>query len=469
MTLAIIIDLLTIAGIFVFGGVVLKAVWDGWDWIETLALAFPLGAGLLTWCLFMFSWTGMPYTPTTLIVQYLVLLGIVAIIFLVLRKTRSGDTQGFRSDSHHQAILQKRHLMVLIPIGILTILAAIFAVGRSYSTWDAIVIWGVKGYGMVEGGTILSGRSWGAYGLSYPWNIPIQISFFRLLDGDVLPGSKLLFPMYFAALLLGSYTFLYRHLEWKFAVLGTLFLGTIPFLFEHATIGYANLPFTCYLVLGILLSLDGMVEDEAPRQFIGGILLGLAVWTRPEGIFLVLTSTLAIISAARFILKRKIRWMAWLLPAVIISVSWLVITSIFGNQNLFSSSVLSMVDGWSGLDLKLDSVYWIARFLARQSIELKVWGLMMVIIVFLFIMNIRKLIPRKYPFQASLLLITIVLGATVAVYYYLVSYTRDLHYLLGTSVNRLFMPMWVLAVLWAVMLAGEAVDAPLPKEEGNRA
>jgi hypothetical protein len=465
MTVAIIIDVVTIAAIFAFGWLVIKTIWDGWEWIETLAFAFPLGAGLLTWCLFMASWIGMPYTPTTLIAFFLAFLSIVLIIYFVLRKKKAGNIQVDSRETLHRAIPFKRHLLVLIPIGIVTILAAIFAIGRSYSTWDAIVIWGIKGYGIAEGETILSGRSWGAYGLSYPWNIPIQISFFRLLDGDVLPGSKLLFPMYFAALLLGSYTFLYRHLEWKFAALGTLFLGTIPFLFEHATIGYANLPFTCYLVLGILLSLDGMVVDVAPRQFLGGILLGLAVWTRPEGIFLVLTSIVSIFMAARFILKGKIRWVPWLLPALILSVPWLLITNIYGNQNLFSSSFLSMMGSWSGLDFNFDSLYWIARFLARQSIELKVWGIISIVIAILFIMNIRKFSPRRYPLQASLLVVTINLGATVAAYYYLVSYTKDLHYLLSTSVNRLFMPMWVLAVLWAVVLAGESVEAHIPIEE----
>jgi hypothetical protein len=64
-----------------------------------------------------------------------------------------------------------------------------------------------------------------------------------------------------------------------------------------------------------------------------------------------------------------------------------------------------------------------------------------------------------------LLLVTIVLGATVAAYYYLVSYTQDLHYLLGTSVNRLFMPMWVLAVIWSVVLAGETEESPSPAKK----
>lgn len=376
------------------------------------------------------------------------------------------NTQAALDEFQQQAVPLKRHLLVLGTITIITSLAVIFAVGRSYSTWDAIAIWGIKGYGIVEGGTILSGRGWGAYGFSYPWNLPIQISFFRLLEGDMLPGSKLLFPMYYAALLLGSYAFLYRRMEWIFAALGTLFLGTIPFLFEHATIGYANLPFTCYLVLGILLSLEGMSTDEPPRQFLGGMLLGLAVWTRPEGIFLVLTSIVSLVLVSRFLLNGKIRPLAWLLPAIVLIMPWQVITLLYGNQDLFYTRILSMLRSWSQLGFQFESLYWIARFLARQSIELKVWGLISIVIATLFIINIRKLSPRRYPFQASLLVATTILGATVAAYYYLVSFTQDLHYLLGTSVNRLFMPMGVLAVLWVITLAG-GTEESLPPTIGQ--
>jgi hypothetical protein len=466
MTTTLSIDLLIISGLFIFGWFMLRSIWDGWGWLEVLAFSFPLGAGLITWCFFLVSWIGIPYTSETLIALYLILLALSVGMTLLRRRRAAGRTQADPNGNEDPNEDRSRSMLILGLVTILTIVAAIFALGRAYSTWDAIAIWGIKGYGIAQEATIFAGKEWGAHGLNYPLNLPLQISFFRLLEGDLWPGSKLLFPIYYAALLLGSYVFLSHRLEWKLATLGTLFLGTIPFVFEHATIGYANLPFTCYLVLGILQSVEGISNREAHRQVVGGILLGLAAWTRPEGVFLVIPVIVSLVLITRYTRHGKIHALAWLLPTVILILPWQVFTAVHGDQGLLSGSIVSMVRSWVGGNFQPESLYWILRFLGGQAIEWKIWGWITVVIVILFLVNIRRLSLRKYPLQASLLAATLAIGASVAVYYYLASYSQDLQYLLGTSVNRLFLPAWVLAVLWSIMLAGETGEFPSPAEEG---
>ncbi len=64
------------------------------------------------------------------------------------------------------------------------------------------------------------------------------------------------------------------------ASLGLLFLATVPILFEHATLGYSNLPMMTYLVLGCLLCLIGIRRRQTGQILVGSLLLGLSAWTR---------------------------------------------------------------------------------------------------------------------------------------------------------------------------------------------
>ncbi len=183
ITSALSIDLLIIIGVFIFGWSLLRSIWDGWDWFEVLAFSFPLGAGLITWCIFLVSWVGIPYTSETLIALYVILL-VFSMGMMIIRKRRfTGRNRAASTGIMDPNEDRNKNILILGIVAVLTIVAAIFALGRSYSTWDAIAIWGIKGYGIAQEATIFGGREWGAHGLNYPLNLPLQISFFRLFEG----------------------------------------------------------------------------------------------------------------------------------------------------------------------------------------------------------------------------------------------------------------------------------------------
>jgi len=334
------------------------------------------------------------------------------------------------------------------------LVVAYLSVTRSYSTWDAIGIWGIKGYGIAKEGTIFAGERWGSHGLTYPLNIPLQISFFRLLDGDLSPGSKLIFPMYYISLILGAFHFWKRKMEWKFAALGALFLASLPILFEHGTIGYANLPFTTYLALGLLQIIDGISNENWREQLLGGLLLGLATWTRPEGVFLVTFALGAVLIGSRALKFGTIQFFAVLPPVILIAGIWQVFTVSSGSQGLIGSALKSAGASWTRMEFHPDALYWTARYLARQSLEFKIWGVLVPLILLILAINIRKLKPKEFPMPFLLLVAGVVVGGAVVLYYYLASFVSDLIYLLGTSVNRTFMPAWVLGIIGVITLAG---------------
>ena len=110
--------------------------------------------------------------------------------------------------------------------------------------------------------------------------------------GDTLPASKLIFPMYYLSLLLVVNGFLKERSTPVLAGLGTLVLATMPVVVRHARVGYANLPLTFYLVIGVILFFRALSESFPKSQrvlwVVSGAFLALAIWTRPEGFGLVI-------------------------------------------------------------------------------------------------------------------------------------------------------------------------------------
>jgi len=243
--------------IFIFGFLVIRNLRIQPSLLEVLSLSFPIGIGLLTLILFLSSWIGVPYTKTNLIGIYISLFALLCCSAMFVWSKSGRHKAQSEAASAPEASLGLR-MLFYSTLFLFFLVITYLSVTRAYSTWDAIGIWGIKAYGIVKEGTIFAGERWGSHWLTYPLNITLQISIFRLLDGDVLPGSKLIFPMYFISLILGAYRFWKKHVEWKFAALGALLLASLPIVFKHGTIGYANLPFTAYLVIGLLHVLDGI-------------------------------------------------------------------------------------------------------------------------------------------------------------------------------------------------------------------
>lgn len=248
--------------------------------LDVLALGFPLGARVLTWSLFLLSWVGAGLTPPLVGLVW----GLLLALALVSRPLTVGHPRSSqRIDGVNRSLagLTPTQLAgsLLVLIG-LAVFAAWLGVNGSCCAWDDMAIWAVKGYGIAREGSIWAAGRWGDHGLAYPVNIPLLIAVFRLV-GDTPSASKLTFPLFYLSLAVGCLRFwLQRGVGSRLALLGTLGLASTPLLFEHATLGYANLPYTVYLVLGCAEAVQGPVAQDARRQALSGLLLAMPAWTR---------------------------------------------------------------------------------------------------------------------------------------------------------------------------------------------
>jgi len=450
------LDLSFIIILLILGVLVARILLQSRKTSEIGYLAFPLGAGIFSWILFLASWLGVPIILTTVLGVGFILVASTAALFLWTKKSDS-EQNGIGGGSHTKSQLQK-----LAPAFLLAGLLAtsmILSVGRSYSAWDAIAIWSIKGYGIAREGTIFAGAQWGAHGLSYPQNIPLLIASFKLLGGDLLPGSKLIFPLFYASLIAGCYQF-WRHFKIPSSIagLGALFVASIPVVFEHSTIGYVNLPFATYIALGCFLAIMGISDQDSKKQAISGILFGFACWTRPEGIFLVPIIVIALLIAFKISSLQPVRIIYWLLPILIIGGTWFVFLNQHSGPSHLSAGVQHLLQSTIQGQLPWEVLPKILRTLLRHAITLDTWGFVFPAAVVLVILNCRKLHPKRYPELFTLLAPMFVTAVAMIFFYVLGSFDADLDFMMSTGLDRMFLPFIVLTAAWTILLVGIPVS-----------
>ncbi len=324
------IEMGILAAFFLLGGVYVFLFLDRPHWIDILGLSIPLGIGLLSWVMFLSSYIGFPITLVATAVWYLLLIGAGLLLQRRFHRSRSGFSLQAPLRALRDTWRTDRWALVLLAVLVSWFgLSLLISVGQAYANFDGITNWYLKGYAMVTQHTIWAGKQWGGHVLAYPMNLQLTMGIFELADGDQLPGSKALFPILAASLLLECYQFLRRHtVGKKTALVALLSLFTLPVFFSHSTISLANLPLATYLLLGAFWTMEGLLLDRQGWNLLGGALFAFAAWTRPEGIGYSLFLLGGIYGAVFFAYKIKTTWkqrLASILPMLIIPGSWLVL------------------------------------------------------------------------------------------------------------------------------------------------
>jgi hypothetical protein len=456
----LILDSGVVLAIGVLGLALLRAISAKWTLVEGMALAVPVGAGVLTWGLFILSWAGIPMGLPAALASYAAVL--TPALWLIRR--RGGWRFDWRSVPED---LRKGGVrlggLLLVGAGMLALAIAI-SIGTSYRLYDPVQIWSVKGYGMAQAGTIQAGADWGVHGLAYPLNIPLQAALFFLIDGDALPGSKLLYPLYGLGLCLVVYAFLRRQgVETWFSGLGALFLASVPIMFFHASSGFANLPFTCYLLAGLLIGLDAARSGSRSSSVAAGLLLGLAAWTRPEGVlYAVATAAVLLLAGVREGGFGR-RWPALLVPMALISGTWFAFS--LGDRTMGGSNLQQAVSVFTGQFLsghiELAGLVTIVKtftyamfvpYLAMfPAVSATYWGVLFPVVLVLMVWTGRRLIGYDRARTLGLAALWLVVGGINLGVFYIRSYSKPgFESFIERAFPRAFLPTAVLMLVIAV-------------------
>ena len=460
------LDILLLASLWTLGWLLMRAFQPDINGLPRAGLALPIGAGSFTWVLFIVSWIGIKLNPVSV---GLVLLGSLGGLLLAGSLRARPNLQQIPKGTNGPETKAEGNWLNIVAItalGGVFLAATILSAVRGYSSYDAAAIWAVKGYGIVLGESILAAGNSGFHGLAYPLNIPLSIGLFPLFGGDALPGSKLLFPLFGLSLAASLYYFLSR---WGFsrtlASIMILLIFSVPVIFLHLTIGYANMAFATYLILGILWGLEGMLQRNSRLELLGGVLLGLASWTRAEGIGFSIALIAVLYLASRRSDRARMHLLLWIVPVAIIAGAWLLFAApSVVNSQLGESVIVFKGDVESG-DFGLSNFYRILSVFLRSTLDVETWGLIFPLSALLLILAIWQKRSVRKPQIASLLAAWLVLAAApLGLFLVQTSSRQDLESFVGRHFYRAFIPAAILMVVLVAVLyvRGEEFSTSVP-------
>lgn len=349
-------------------------------------------------------------------------------------------------------------LILIVMLGGLYIF---LAVGSGFHASDSYVLWGAKGAGLAaEGlrGVITRGTNTTVY----PLHIPMLIGMLMDTFGDTLPASKLIFPMYYLSLMLVVNGLLKERSTPMLAGLGTLVLATMPVVVRHARVGYANLPLTFYLVIGVISFFRALSESHPKSQRVlwvmSGAFLALAIWTRPEGLGLVIgimgAGLIWLFLSGELKHVRKV-WLVSIIP-LLVWAGWYVTSSRFYTGNLLVEGNFERLIQQLSIGIFHQGEFiLILKYFLRLLYDFKTWGA--IGLGFLLVIGGFLLSAYKQDRRIWIFLMTSASSFTVIIaLYYALSFNQvhDVEWWLGGGFSRMIMPgmvlLWV-GIVWQLL------------------
>lgn len=448
------IDLMLIFAIMSTGLLATRLLWRDASGIELLSLAFPLGSGILTWLFFVSGWAGLAFTQVSVFAIW----GLICSIMVILHSWKRTNTpvEDFTARFFPQSSKWGIFDVLAVSLMGLGLLVWLFiSIGRSYSVYDGIAMWAPKGYGIAMERS-LWGAHWGNHGYSYPLHIHFLIALFRLFSGDLLPGSKAIFPLLYFSLLLGVYAYwMKKDLSPLLRFGGIFVLMTVPTFFTFSTIGYPNMPMASYLTLAVLTGLEGISESKPGKQALSGLLFGFTIWTVIEGMLYVGAVMVVILGIQILSKQGKLNFAAWMLPTLLVGGVWYIFFRVHGaggSQALDAGS--RMLDAWRTGDWRLSDARLILGYARRNVFDPQTWGLIFPLGSFLLLSGWRALNPGRFLNEFTLLLVTGVIALLSLALFYLRSFfIPGLYELLERGFPRGFISPMVLFFVLAVAMA----------------
>ena len=421
---------------------------------EELALSFGLGIGSISLQMLLCYFLKIKFSILTIVIPWAAL----PVLNYLLPKRKAGFEQisgqsGGNGTGH-------RVLNVFLASGIIFEISYAFfrALIKPIESYDAVAIYAIKSKIFFLAKSIPQGYFAGLGSIfphpDYPLNIPLFQSFIYLALSSLNDQLvKVIFPLYFLAILVLLYYAIRRFASPAYALLFTFVLAGIPQFNAYAANAYLDLPLAFYCFAAALF-LFRWFKDCRDTRFlvISAVMAGLAGWTKNEGllycaVYLILILVFFILNIKKVTLK-EIRTLA--LYAVIISLilaPWIYIKKIYG---LVNTDVGEISLNPLGLLRQSDKMLPIFYEFQRQVFGPKKWNIFWIAALAAFILNFKNCFTgiQKY--------ITIFLALTVSgyIFIYLIS-PIDITFFLKKTWSRFLVHFTPIAVYWLAMVLKE--------------
>jgi len=459
--------LASIAIVTVIGWAVLSLIISrrgGFSLAEELAISYGLGMGCITLEMLCFYFLKLPFKAAYILSPWLV---VIAVALPAAKNRLDSVLAAPKNVKKGRKKPGGLAIFLLAAICAETFYAFFRALIKPLESYDAIAIYAVKAKILYFARAFPSDFFTSTIQLfphpDYPLHIPLAETFFYNMMGswnDQL--VKLIFPLYFVALIVMCYSSIRRFTSQTHALLFTFFLASIPQLTAYATNGYLDLPLAFYYFTSAVC-LFRWLEDRKNTQLllVSAVMAGLAGWTKNEGLmFCVINIVVLAVYAFRrssFVVRgswsidERLKSVALYAGIFILIVApWLAVKRMAHIEN--SEIILANLNPVN-LFHQLWKIKPIIYEFQKQFFGPKKWNIFWPLALFILAAGYKTAFKgvRKY--------IALSLALTIGGYmtFYMISRV-DVHFFLSTTWSRFLLHFLPVVVYWTALVAKDEVQ-----------
>lgn len=438
--------------VFIAGGNILFLVAlvtkrDGLRILEKAALAFGIGLSAISVEMLAIAMLNLRFNPGLIAAPWLGLIVLNAALFVFRGKGIVNENRRQLNDNSAAAAPLKVILSLMIAAE--AAYALFKALIKPLESYDALAIYAIKAKALFTGLSIPSGFFGRLYGFAhpdYPLHIPLSETFIYVFLGSLNDQLvKIIFPLYFFALLAIFFCAVRRFAGSLTALLFTYVLASVPQLNEYAANGYVDLALSFY-VFSAAAFLFYWFRDPGSwhNLIISSIMSACAVWTKNEGIMylgvlLAVMSVFLLTGDKRPFSRRIGSALLWVSVVAAILAPWAYVRA---SNDLVNTDVGTLVlDPLKLSGRFLDKLGPVLYEFQKQALGPKKWNILWPVLLAALVLR-RKIIAGPAGRYAALFLALAVCGY---VYIY-VSSPLDINFFLSKTWARFLLHFLPVAV-----------------------
>lgn len=419
---------------------------------ETVAVSYGLGFGFVSLEMLAFYFMGLGFTVDGILALWLPIVAVNLARYMRERARQNTLSPVMTSSS------KPRLLDIALAGGIsFEVIYAVFrALIKPIESYDAIAIYAIRSKIFFLAKAIPADYFAGIARLfphaDYPLNIQLSETFLYMSMGNLNDQLvKIIFPLFFAAILCALYFAIRRFASRTYALIFTFILASVPHFNNYAANAYLEMPLAFYVFIGGLFLLRWIEDNRALGALvISAVAAGLAGWTKNEGLMYCAIYALLVFayvaSKGKKVERKDILYAVMYsgiiflicLPWALAKARWHIVNDEIAFASLNPANLVK----------QLHKLGPIAYEFQKQLFGPKKWNILWPVMVIVLIFNYRRAlaIPARY------VLAIISLALCGYVVFYMISYV-DVVFFASKTWSRFMLDFLPLAVyLLAVIL-----------------
>lgn len=374
---------------------VINLIYSNLDLVEKLGLSFLVGMGLYSLSIFILSTFGMLITVENTL---LLIIGLIAPLQLLILKKRIRLITGRENIIRTLRKFNTIEKALFVALFIIILSSFLLSMYWPVTIWDALALYDFRAKVIVEVGQFFQIANNFQYFAHYPLFTSLSHSIVYVFGGK---NPQFIYSLMFLSFIIIFYKAVRRYANIKVSLVFTLLLATTPVLFHHSTFAYTNLPYTIYLVVGMIYLHNFITTKNIRDIVLSAIFIGLSTWVRAVEPFWI--TPLVILIPFALYRKRFFALITYLLIFFPIQYPWKQFMINNFGQGRSTTSQVSTVAGniFSNFDIK--QFFGVTEYVYTNVI--KSWGILLLVLVILIVIleNIKKRFSRSNAFLVIIL------------------------------------------------------------------